>query len=197
MSVDDLVLVFRLENCEAASGFHTNHYPRMRRAFTLIEMIVAVSVAAAFTGIAVSLLLVLFRAEQSGRAKIAQAESLQQLADQFRRDVHAAAGEPVVNGKEPQQWRLELTGNCIVQYTVGADGISREERVGSKDVRRESYTLPKESTVAVAVDRATKPPVVSLTIEPKDASLRPGCPFRVDAVLGRDLRFTQRRKEGK
>lgn len=168
----------------------------MRRAFTLIEMIIAISVAAALTGIAVSLLLVLFRAEQSGRAHMAQAGSLQQLADQFRRDVHAAA-DVTVNVKEPQGWQFDLTGNGVVQYTAGAGSISREEKVKSKDVRRESYTLPKGSAAAVTVDRTANPPLVSLTIEPKDASLRPGHTFRVDAVLGRDLRFTQQRKETK
>jgi prepilin-type N-terminal cleavage/methylation domain-containing protein len=168
----------------------------MRRAFTLIEMIIAISVGAALTGIAVSLLLVLYRAEQNGRAHVAQAQSLQQLADQFRRDVHAAA-DVTVNGKEPQGWQFDLTEKRVVQYTVGAEGISREERIESKDVRRESYVLPKGSMAAVTVDRATNPPVVTLTIEPKDDSLRPGRTFRVEAVAGRDLRFTQARKETK
>ena len=169
----------------------------MRRALTLIEMIVTISVAATLTGIALCLLVVMLRAERSGRAHVAEAESLDRLADQFRQDVHAAVGEAVVSGKDLHQWRLDLTGNRTVQYTIADNDISRNERAGSKDVRRESYKLPGGSTVAVAVDRATNPPLVSLTIELKDASLRSAHPYRVEAVLGRDLRFAQRRKEGK
>ena len=169
----------------------------MRRAFTLIEMIVAISVGAVLMGIAMSLLVVLLGAERSGRAHVERSETLQRLADQFRRDVHAAVGEVVVKGEKGQEWQMELTGNCIVRYTVAADGVSREERMESRDVRRESYALQKDSTVAIAVDRATSPSVVTLTIEPKDASSRPGHEIRIDAVLGRDRRFAEQRKEGK
>ena len=87
------------------------------------------------------------------------------------------------------------SGSCNIRSPARA--ISREESSDSKDVRRESYTLPKDSTVAVTVDRTTKPAVVSLTIEPNQDALRPHYPLRVDALLGRDLRFSERRKEGK
>jgi len=168
----------------------------MRRAFTLIEMIVAISVSAALMGIAISLLLVLFRAEQNGRTHIGQAETLQRLADQFRRDVHAAA-HVTVDGKDPQRWQFDLPGDRIVRYTTDAGGISREEQMLSENVRMEPYLLPKDSTVAIEVDWAASPPVVSLMIKPSDASLRPGREFRIDAVLGRDFRFIAQRKEGK
>jgi prepilin-type N-terminal cleavage/methylation domain-containing protein len=169
----------------------------MRRAYTLIEMIVAISVAATLTGIAMCLLLVMFRSEQNGRTQLAQAESLERLADQFRQDVHAAVAQPVVSRNNQHEWQFDLGENRIAQYQIAADVISRQQRVGSKDVQRESFRLPKDSSVAIAVDRATSLAVVSLTIEPSDASLRPGHPFRIDAVLGRDLRFTERKKEGK
>ena len=169
----------------------------MRRAFTLIEMLVTISVAAVLTGIAVSLLLVLFRAEQGGRAHVAQSR------------VARAAGRPVPprrsrrrrrdcrTGKIGKSGGSSLTGDGIVQYAIGAGERFARGADGSKDVRRESYALPKDSTAAIAVDRATNPPVVSLTIVPNDASLRPGHEFRIDAVLGRDLRFAEQRKEGK
>ncbi|MFZ1936615.1 MAG: type II secretion system protein [Thermoguttaceae bacterium] len=169
----------------------------MRRAYTLIEMIVAISVAATLTGIAMCLLLVMFRSEQNGRTQLAQAESLERLADQFRQDVHAAVAQPVVNGNNQHEWQFDLGENRIVQYTIADDILSRERHSGSKDVQRGSFRLPKDSSVAIAVDRATSPAVVSLTIEPGDASLRPGHPVRIDAALGRDLRFTERQKEGK
>jgi prepilin-type N-terminal cleavage/methylation domain-containing protein len=180
----------------------TIHYPlsisaQMRRALTLIEMIVAITVAATLTGIAMSLLLVMFRTERSGRTQLAQAQSLARLADQFRQDVHAAVGETVDGRKDPHHWQFHLAANQIVQYTVAGDVLSREQRGDSKDLQRESYSLPKDCTVAITVDRTANPPVVSLTVEPNEASLRPAHPFRVDAVLGRDLRFSEGRKEGK
>ena len=71
------------------------------------------------------LLVVMLRAERDGRTHVAEAESLERLADQFRQDVHAAVGETVVNGKEPHQWRLDLSGNRTVEYTIADNGISR------------------------------------------------------------------------
>jgi prepilin-type N-terminal cleavage/methylation domain-containing protein len=187
----------------------------MRRAFTLVEMITAMTVGTVLMGIAVSLLVVLLGAEQSGRAHVARSESLRRLADQFRRDVHAAVGETAAKGavpvsptrkpgQSPEDWtedrpecRLSLPDNRSVQYTIGADSISREERTDSKVVRRETYLLPKDSTAAVAVDRTTTPWTLSLTIVPSDASMRQGHEIRIDALLGRDRRFTQPQKEGK
>jgi prepilin-type N-terminal cleavage/methylation domain-containing protein len=183
-----------------SNSLATGHYPLatpMRRAFTLIEMIVAISVAATLTGIAISLLLLMFRTAESGRTQLAQAQSLERLADQFRQDVHSAVGETVANGKNLHDWQFDLAANRVVQYTVADGVVSREQRSSAKDVQRESFRLPKDSTVAIIVDRTTRPPIVSLTIERNEPSLRPAHPFRVDAALGRDLRFTQRRKEGK
>jgi prepilin-type N-terminal cleavage/methylation domain-containing protein len=169
----------------------------MRRGLTLIEMVVTISVAAVLTGLAISVLLVMYRVEQNGRTQLAQAKSLERLADQFRQDVHAAVGETVATEKEPQHWRFDLPEKRIVQYKIADGTISREDSTDAQNVRRESYTLPKDSTVAVSVDRTTNPAVVSLTIEPNQDSLRPHYPLRVDALQGRDLRFSERRKEGK
>jgi hypothetical protein len=160
-------------------------------------MIIAISVAATLTGIAISLLLVMFRTGERGRTQLAQAQSLQRLADQFRQDVHSAVGETLVNGENLRDWRFDLSANRVVQYKVADNVVSREQRSDAKDVRRESFPLPKDSTVAILVDRTAHPPIVSLTIEPNEPSLRSAHLFRVDAALGRDLRFTERRKEGK
>jgi prepilin-type N-terminal cleavage/methylation domain-containing protein len=167
-----------------------------RSAYTLVEMLTAISVGSVLMGIAVSLVIVLLGAEQSGRTHAERSESLRRLADQFRRDVHAAVGE-TAGAEDRHGCRLRLADNTSVQYTVGGNGVSREERADSKTVRRESYVLPKEWTAVVAVDRATNPWTFSLTIVPDDASLRANREIRIDALFGRDQRFVERKKEGK
>jgi hypothetical protein len=144
----------------------------------------------------VSLLIVLLGAEQSGRTHAERSESLRRLADQFRRDVHAAVGE-AAGAEDRHGCRLRLADNKSVQYKVGGDEVSREEWADSKVVRRESYLLPKDSTALVTIERTTSPWTLSLTIMPKDASLRPGHEISIEALLGRDHRFAQRQKEGK
>jgi prepilin-type N-terminal cleavage/methylation domain-containing protein len=168
----------------------------MRRAFTLIEMIVAISVGSVLMGIAVSLLIVLLGAEQSGRTHAERSESLQRLADQFRRDVHAAAGKTAAD-VDRHGCRLRLADGGNVRYVIGTHVISREEQAGSKTVRRESYRLPNDSTAAIAVDGATTPCTARLTIMPDDVSMRSAHEIHIDAVLGRDHRFAEQRTEGK
>lgn len=174
----------------------TIHKPPMRRAFTLIEMIVAIAVGATLMSLAVGLLVALQRAERNGRSHVERNEAIQRLADRFRRDVHAA-GDVAINGEDRKEWRFDLTGDNAARYVVEAPGISREERKESKVVCRESYALPTDLAVAVAVDRTASPPVVSLTIVPDDASMRPGYELRIDAVLGRDRRFAEEPKKEK
>jgi prepilin-type N-terminal cleavage/methylation domain-containing protein len=175
----------------------TVHRRPMRRAFGLIEMLVAISIGSVLMGIAISLLIVLLGAEQSGRSHAERSESLQRLADQFRRDVHAAVGEVTAGGEDPTGCRLTLADGGSVRYAIGAGGISREERKGSTVVRGESYALPKDSTATFTVDRTTSPWTLSLTIVPNDASMESGHEIRIDAVLGRDHRFAEPRKERK
>ena len=168
----------------------------MRRGFVLIELAIVITITAAMAGIAISLLLVLLRAEQIGRSHVARRAAIERLADRWRRDVSAAVGDVAVDRVEPRGCRLQLTGDCVVRYVIGASGVSREERIGSRTMRRESYSLPDDSTAAIEADEATSSPIVSLTILPRDATLRPGREIRIDAVQGRDFRFTDRRKEG-
>jgi prepilin-type N-terminal cleavage/methylation domain-containing protein len=167
-----------------------------RRGFSLIEMIAVISVSAVLTGIAISLLLVLLRAEHRGRSHLAESDSLQRLADQFRRDAHAAT-DVTVNATDPTRWQFNSPGTQVVRYMPHSEGIWREEEMLSENRRMEPYVLPKNSTATVEVDRKAKTPVVTMTINVKDALPGPGHEFRVVALLGRDLRFTKSPKEEK
>jgi prepilin-type N-terminal cleavage/methylation domain-containing protein len=169
----------------------------MRRAFTLIEMSVSIVVGAALLTVAISLLMALLGAGQSGSTHAGQSESLQRLANQFRRDVHAAVGQPAAGPENRHGCKLSFSEGGSVRYTIGGDSVSREEQTGKKTILRESYVLPKGSTAKIAVDRAASPATVSLTIVPSDPSVESGPEIRIDAVFGHDHRFETTRKEGK
>ena len=62
----------------------------LRRGFTLIEMLVVMTVGSVIVGIGVGMLHVLLRTEQTGRDRVHQAGVLARLAEQFRSDVGAA-----------------------------------------------------------------------------------------------------------
>jgi prepilin-type N-terminal cleavage/methylation domain-containing protein len=165
----------------------------MRRGYSLIEMVVVMTVGATMLGIAVTLLGALMQAERTGRAHIGQNGVFNRLADQFRRDVHAADG-PVVAAKSKAgqpAWRFDMVKGRSVWYIPGDEEIVREERIGHILVRRESCSLPEDCCATITTDAKASPPIVRLTIAPTDASLRPGHEIRIDAVPGRDHRFVK------
>ena len=133
------------------------------------------------------------QAERAGRAHIGQNSVLDRLADQFRRDVHAAGSQVVAEKIEDEEpiWRVDLTDGRSVWYVAGSGEIAREERVGRTRLRHESYTLPEDYSATIAVHASANPPLVRLTIAPTDASSRPGHEIRIDAVPGRDGRFAK------
>ena len=63
------------------------------------------------------------------------------LADQFRDDVHAAAGRPTAEGQRPGVWNWAPIARFDMRPTP--DEITRaEERKGEETVSRESYNMP-------------------------------------------------------
>jgi hypothetical protein len=158
-------------------------------------MIVVMTVGATLFGIAVSLMHLLMRAEQSGRTHVERYATMARLADQFRDDVHAAAGRPVAEGQTA--WRLELAANHTVRYAAEPGEITREERMGDKTASRESYKLPDDYTAAITSDEAASPSLVSLVIKLKSGSGAKAREIRIDAAWGKDRRFAEPLKKDK
>lgn len=169
----------------------------MRRGVSLIEMIVVMTVGAVLMGVAVSLLLVLLRTEQGGRTHAQRNESLQRLADQFRRDVHAADKTPkVVDVRDEAGFvtLLMISGDRILFYDAAHEspGIVRREINANSggELSRETYLLPEDSAAAFAViDPDAGHPIVRLTIAPEDESLRAAQEICIEAAASRDGRF--------
>ncbi len=166
----------------------------MRRGYSLIELIVVMTVGATLVGIAVTLLGTLLQADRAVRSHHEQNAMLDRLAERFRRDAHAAEGPPAVekNAEGEPAWRFVLPDGHDVWYVLSSAEVVREERNGKAIVRQESYLLPEDCVVAVAVADSAVPSIVSLLIAPADVSLRPGHEIRIDAALGRDHRFARR-----
>jgi len=182
-----------------------------RRGISLIEMIAVMGVGAVMLGVAVTLLYGLLRAEGSGREHVRQSSVLGRLADQFRRDVHAANtvggvsdgantvggvsdGDDKVRGvSDDQRWQFELAPGRTVIYRFQPGTLTRTEQVDAAPERRESYALPPGTTATIQIPVNTQPVIVSLRITPAaEASGQPaGRTIRIDAVLARDHRFAK------
>jgi prepilin-type N-terminal cleavage/methylation domain-containing protein len=164
-----------------------------RRGYSLIEMIVVLTVGATMLGIAVTMLGALMQAERNGRAHIGQNATLNRLADQFRRDVRGAKGKLAVEKNDAGEtaWRLDLAAGRSVWYVADPDEIVREERTGHTILQQKSYSLPENYVATIAASDSAGLSIISLTIAPTEASSRPGHEIRIEAVLGRDRRFAE------
>ncbi len=157
-----------------------------RRAFTLLEMVVAMTVAAVLMGICTGILCLLLQAEHRGRDDLHQGMSMGRLAEQFRDDVHAAAAGPPQKHADKHGWQFRLPPDRIVVYEVKPGMVIRSERVGGALRRQESYELPDQSTAAIEVSPDARPAVACLLLGPPG-----GRQLRVEAIFGRDYRFAK------
>jgi len=162
----------------------------MRRGYSLIELVVVMTIATVIVGLAAAMLHLLLRTERNGRQQMNRSTALSRLADQFRSDAHAAARQPVPDDANPSCWTFELEAGRNVQYRAQAGRIERVETLGEKIERRESYALPPDAAVSIATPADSQPAVATLIVrEP------PNREIRIAAVLGKDHRFDKLQNE--
>ena len=115
-----------------------------RCGFTLVEMLVVITVSAVMAAVCTGILCMLLQAEHRGRDDLHHGMTAGRLAEQFRDDVHAAAGLPP-NQPDRSGWQFQLPPDRTVDYRVARGTVVRTERVGGALRRQESYQLPEES----------------------------------------------------
>jgi prepilin-type N-terminal cleavage/methylation domain-containing protein len=174
-----------------------------RRGASLLEMMVAISVMGVVLSMIGTVFHRLFQSEQvSARAALLE-RTTARLADQYRRDVHAARSVHRVQTADEQRPVLELigaTGDASrVVYTGGKDKVRREAVSTDGTTTRESYRLPDcrisfpEPAGDTTEDSEKAPRMITLRIErPHSTSTsvpqvqRPMHALTIDAELGRD-----------
>jgi prepilin-type N-terminal cleavage/methylation domain-containing protein len=153
-----------------------------RRGYTLIEMLVVLTVGSAMLGIGIGMLHLLMRAEQSGRDRVHRSGAAMRLAEQFRADAAAAEGAVSTNDT-PTQCGFLLASGRIASYRIESGEARRDEWVMKKLVRTESYPISESG--AVIADYDAKPPTAKLTFTDGNGRQR-----IFVAPLGKDCRFT-------
>jgi prepilin-type N-terminal cleavage/methylation domain-containing protein len=179
-----------------------------RRGYTLVEMIVAMTIGTVIVGISVGMLHLLLRTERMGRDRVPQTRILARLAEQFRNDVAAAVRQ--THDARQTEWWFTLTGDRVANYRLLPGAVQRHELLADKPVRQESYVLPSGCSARIVMEEAHTPAVVNLVImgatgaasasskgtlaepvAPEGMSQAAGREMRVVAVLGKDHRFTK------
>ena len=184
----------------------TNRPPRdrlPRSGFTLVEMLVVLSVAAVMLGVSVSTIHLLLDAEREAARSVRFNTSVARLAQAFRSDIHASrhvelpaseAGKPIV--------LVATADGGQIRYELDEHLATRIETEGGRQVHREVYYFPLHSRmrfehqpdqklVRLEIDMAAG--VSGTRAVPSAVSDGPKRQLAIEAALGRDHRFERQK----
>jgi prepilin-type N-terminal cleavage/methylation domain-containing protein len=166
-----------------------------RNGFTLIEVLVVVSLLAVILPMAGGTIFFLLRAQSQSADGLREEMALSQFSHTFRSDVHAARGvrsggpealkdKIVFEGSDSRTIEYQAERNGVVRRTVRrGDVIERREqfRVGVAPARFEVVDQGKEAAVIVT-------PRIPGSSQ-MDGHSKSASGIRIAAIVGRDLRF--------
>ena len=134
-----------------------------RKAFTLIEMILAVTVISFLLGSVAVALHLMFQVDGRLRKDLSYAVLLPRLSVQFRQDAHESLSITITdNQDESQVLTLEHGEDQIVRYQSSADGIVRRAYRDDEKLHHEVYAIQADA-VRWAFDEQTR--ILQLRIE--------------------------------
>ena len=167
---------------------------------SLLELSLVIGLLSVVLTLATRTITFLMRADAAGRTALVSSTNFARLADRFRRDAHAAIKAELLadDNNGPQRLRLTQADGRVVEYHPQTGRVQVIVLRGKQRLSREVYRLNGGVTrFEITGDKQT---LVSLVYETGgDASSeRPGAgrrrkTLRIDALRGKDHRFSQRR----
>lgn len=165
---------------------------------SLLELIVIMGILSSIIMLAGKTFVFLMRADAQGRKSLVQNAGFSRLANRFRRDVRSAKSAELFAAKNENTKRLRLTmpDGRLIEYRPAAKHVSVVILDGKQIRGRERYLLDDgESRVEiengppriVSLVRVALPPAAKRS----SAEAFPQRTTRVEAMLGRNLRFTR------
>jgi prepilin-type N-terminal cleavage/methylation domain-containing protein len=166
---------------------------RDQRGFTLIEMLVVITLGAIVLGLCVMLTQSLLRLNRAGQARLTEGSALGRLSRTFRDDVRSAleANTDPEDAKGPARLTLTMPDRQILEYRFEGNALLRLGRVEGEVDRVDRFRLPGRATIRPEVRDDQGQTFVSLILDsPTDSRSRSALRgTRIEAVLGLDRRF--------
>jgi prepilin-type N-terminal cleavage/methylation domain-containing protein len=166
---------------------------KQRRAFTLIEMVTVMAIAAVLSGIAVFLLVSLLKNHDAGRQHLIYCRTLNRLAERFRDDVHAAQKTSTENSGEIFDLPIDSSTDAKIRYQCLPDRIDRSEIKGGQAVSVESYMLSRdmEASIKTRIEAGAEIAFILISESGQTQKISFSPPVRIEAVLGLDFRLAK------
>jgi hypothetical protein len=163
-----------------------------RRGITLIEVLILVTCTAVMLGLCAVTIQVMLRLFNDSEARLVSSVTIERLARQLREDAHSSASaamEAVVAGKPGRRATLALgleAGHAIT-YKMLESAIDRDETLGGKRIRHESYSLPRgrEARFELGEEGGHTTVALLVTHSPGASHTETARPLEVVAVVGK------------
>jgi prepilin-type N-terminal cleavage/methylation domain-containing protein len=160
---------------------------RRRHGFSLLEMIVAVSLAGVVLSSIAFALHSLQRANSNLQSELAYDVALPRLSAQFRTDAHAAVGLEPPTPEGPAGPIFLRPDSARIEYDIERHHVERRVLQGGRVTNRELYRLVNATAVTWSSTESS-PPLLQLRIRraARDSHGAAGRVDLVEAVLGLD-----------
>jgi prepilin-type N-terminal cleavage/methylation domain-containing protein len=191
----------------------SNAGPRGHGGFTLVELLVVMTLMAVLIVLGTKLLLVLYKGQRTAADQLFEAVTIDRLAHQFQRDVQSAdevlptakASTPADNAppsrapgqiEAPAILRLR-NGDTVVQYALGESQLARSVLRSGNVEERDQFRL-QDLRASIEIESQGQSQVLTLTIREVGPSGDEAAVPRLQTrtMIGRDLRYAPPAKEG-
>jgi prepilin-type N-terminal cleavage/methylation domain-containing protein len=172
-----------------------------RRGFTLVEMIIVITAVAVILAITTVLMHFVLQMDSEVRQRTRAVTNVGRLAEQFRRDAHAAIADPIVTADHRAAEFHLADGKVIKWQADDARGLVRTEPLAgagdhagvvSAANREDSFALPPGTTATLELQPPGAARIVTIRID----SPRGGGPsMAIEALASRDRRFAVEEEE--
>lgn len=155
-----------------------------RKAHTLVELCVTLSLSSALLILVAGLLHQSFTLASTARSRADHHRQLERLAADFRRDVHLADDFSIA---DPQHLELTTPQGSSIRYEADGGQVRRRETVDGQIVRQEAY--PLTGPLLVAFENLETPRRLAITVQSEASAMGTERvpPRQMVAVLGRRL----------
>jgi hypothetical protein len=157
-----------------------------RRGHSLVELIAVITGISVVMGGAITLMTFTLRMSDGARDRTHTVATIGRLAEQFRRDVHEARGEPSV-AADHRSAELKLSGGRSIRWRIDdRDGLVRAEHGGANSDRQNTYSLPQGCKGELRIESQGATRIVSLQIDSPGVG---GPSLAIEALAGQDKRL--------
>lgn len=177
-------------------GISVRRHSAVRGAYTLVELVVVISIVTAVMTLSAVLFVAMSRAERNAMRSVAAQQVLSRLNEQFRRDVHSATEATLSDDESLPALTLSRADDQSIRYQISAGGLERIATTNGAP-HREEFRLP-ETTWKFEVSASDARRVGLLALRSADTVTRtapellPVQEWRMEAVL--DLTPAPRKK---